>query len=321
MELVSVVISAYNSAPYLPEAVRSALRQTYRKLEIIVVDDGSTDDTSEVLRPFKHRIKYVYQEHSGAPARPRNAGIRHSQGRYVAIFDSDDVMVPTKIENQVTFLAANARTPLVFSDFYTMKEGKSSANTFLRDYEFFQRAPTVYKGKSRFILEQRTAYEMLMIGNYIGTSSVMMDKELFLRIGGFDEKLQNSDDFDLWCRVASQYDLGFIDQPLHWYRACPNSVSSRPYRARSRLLVLERQRGHAMSRRARQALRQRMSNNLFGLGYEEFGRRRRLSALQYYVRSARMHFTVKPLCAIAKVLIACVLPEGAIARIRKAISL
>src|SRR5215831_9468158 len=112
--IVSVVIPTYNNARFLPEALDSLLGQTYRDFELIVVDDGSTDDTLEVLKPYRHLIRYVRKE-NGGPASARNLGIRHASGELIAFQDADDIWLPDKLQLQVDYLREHPEVGLVFS--------------------------------------------------------------------------------------------------------------------------------------------------------------------------------------------------------------
>src|SRR5579864_8740685 len=112
---VSVVIPAYNAARFLGDAIQSVLNQTYSNFEVVVVNDGSTDDTESVVRSFGDRLFYVKQANKGVSA-ARNEGIKRARGQYVAFLDSDDVWLPTKLAEQIPFLEQNPEVGLVYSD-------------------------------------------------------------------------------------------------------------------------------------------------------------------------------------------------------------
>ncbi len=113
--LISAVIPTYNYGHFVTAAVRNVLAQTYRNLEVIVVDDGSKDNTRERLAPYLDRIRYVYQENQG-PSAARNTGIRSATGEWVALLDSDDLWHPRKLELQVKYLQAHPEVGLLGSD-------------------------------------------------------------------------------------------------------------------------------------------------------------------------------------------------------------
>ncbi len=129
MPKVSVIIPTYNSANYLPEAIESVLAQTYKDFEIIVIDDGSTDNTKDVVAPYLDRI--IFSEvPNGGPARARNRAIRESSSEYVAFLDADDIWYPDKLERQLTVFSENQHYSLVHSDAsytrtYSSQEGRT----------------------------------------------------------------------------------------------------------------------------------------------------------------------------------------------------
>jgi len=171
VDLVSVVIPAYNAARYLPETLRSILSQTHRNLEVLVIDDGSTDETAAVVSALRsERVRYIYQDPSGSPAAPRNRGIREARGTYVSLFDADDIMLPHKIENQVRFLKEHSGLGLVFTDFIEFDdETKVYARAFLDGYPKFAAARKTPAGPNALRIEMHDAYKTLFDENYIGT--------------------------------------------------------------------------------------------------------------------------------------------------------
>jgi glycosyltransferase involved in cell wall biosynthesis len=131
MPKISVIIPTYNSANYLPEAIESVLAQTYKNFEIVVIDDGSTDNTKEVVVPYLDQIVFLETE-NGDPAKARNHGIRKSSGEYVAFLDADDIWCPDKLERQLAYFSKNPHYHLVFSDAY-----ETGVNNLQKDTLFF----------------------------------------------------------------------------------------------------------------------------------------------------------------------------------------
>ena len=123
--IVSVIIPAYNAERFIPQAIQSVLEQTYQSYEIIVVDDGSTDKTKDILKEFEDKVCCIYQENQG-PSAARNAGIKISQGRYICFLDADDIWTPDKLEVQVEFLECHPDISLVFSDHQDFDAGGGS---------------------------------------------------------------------------------------------------------------------------------------------------------------------------------------------------
>ena len=143
--LVSVVIPTYNRAGFLPDAIGSVLAQSYANIEIIVIDDGSTDNTRSVLQPFEDKIRYLTSNHVGA-AHARNMGMMAAKGKYIAFLDSDDQYLPGKLALQIEFLEKNPELKVVCSNFSGKREDGEVDDSFLRRYHFFwERRGLAYK--------------------------------------------------------------------------------------------------------------------------------------------------------------------------------
>jgi len=166
--LVSVVIPTYNSAQYLPESIESVLSQSWQDFEIIIVDDGSTDNTQEVVGAFKSiKIRYVRQEHSGGPSRPRNVGIHHARGKYISLFDSDDLMSRHKLAEAVPFLEQYPDLGLLFANFEVCNErGDIFPGKFLDEFQTFRSLKKKKVGEKWFIIDSALAYENLFAINF-----------------------------------------------------------------------------------------------------------------------------------------------------------
>lgn len=227
--LVTVVIPTFNSADFLPATLDSVLAQTYPAIEVIVVDDGSTDNTATVLGPYMDDIRYVKQENWGGPSQPRNAGVARARGALVAFFDSDDLMMADKIEISVRAFSENPRLGLVFSNFQGISEqGQVLNEDFLAVYTGFRGDLLARDGSEVGILPARKAYSQLLKANFVGTSSVVCRKEVFDKVGLFDEKMLNADDVDMWRRISyGGYDFGYLDRVLHGYRKREGGVTDR----------------------------------------------------------------------------------------------
>ncbi len=193
MPKVSVIIPSFNSEKTVSMTVESALAQTYPDIEVIVVDDGSTDGTRQILEPYADRIRYIYQEnkkHSGA----RNTGIRAAQGEYLAFLDSDDLWLPEKIERQVAVLDQHPEVVLVACVArYIDQQGNParSSGRSLERYSGVVEAPSDWTRR-------------LFLGDAVpgGGSSAMVRREALLKAGLFDEGLDYAEDWDTWMRVS-----------------------------------------------------------------------------------------------------------------------
>jgi glycosyltransferase involved in cell wall biosynthesis len=202
MKTVSVIIPAYNYARYVSEAIDSVLAQTYPPLEVIVVDDGSTDDTPNVLAAYGDRIRAIRQVNQGVAA-ARNTGIAAARGEYVAFIDSDDTWEPRKLELQMARFDAEPDLGLVhcggeaFDD-----QGKSLG--------------VVLDGREGWV-----GIEMLQLDHEViqlPGSSVVVPRRVAEEVGGFDVRLPPSEDWDFCYRVATRYRVGYVRQPLFRYR-------------------------------------------------------------------------------------------------------
>lgn len=198
--LVSAVIPAYNAERHVRQAIQSVLAQTYPLIECIVVDDGSTDSTREVVASFGDRVRLVSQANRGVSA-ARNRGVAEARGELVAFLDADDLWADTKIERQVAAVV-DMRVGLVYC-------GVQAINERLEPLELM-RAPSPDKA-----LEAT----LLMSGPGVSVAqTALMPVRVFHAVGGFDEALSTSADADLACRVALAYELAVVDEPLASYR-------------------------------------------------------------------------------------------------------
>ena len=206
--LVSVVIATYNMADYLPLAVQSALAQTYKPIEVLIVDDGSTDRTAEAVQPLlaDPRVSYRTQK-NGGQAVAKNRGIRESKGQYVAFLDADDLWTPDKLEAQMPLFARSSTVGVVYSAFtYIDQAGRQLRN-----------APDkLHRG--------RVSGPMLVF-NFVGFGTSVVKRECFERLGLFNENLRMGIDYDLWLRFSTQYEFDYVDRPLLYYREWPGQMS------------------------------------------------------------------------------------------------
>ncbi len=193
---------AYNYARYLREAIDSALAQSYPPLEVIVVDDGSTDATPEVLASYGDRIRVLRQSNRRAAA-ARNAGIAAARGEYVAFLDADDVWPRRKLELQMARFDADPSLGLVHGGVQTFDAAGRTLQVWLDG------------------LEGRVAEEMLRLDREVITapgSNIVVPKRVAEEIGGFDERLLPSEDWDFCYRVAARYPIGYVAEVVLRYR-------------------------------------------------------------------------------------------------------
>jgi glycosyltransferase involved in cell wall biosynthesis len=230
MPKLSIIIPTYNNARYLDETLESIYRQTFQDYEIIVVDDGSTDNTQEVLVRHAGKIRSIWQENSGGCSKPRNEGIYLAQGEYIAIFDADDLMEPEKLTLQAEFLDTRKSIDFVFTDFRDFR-GEEFLLPHTQNCRRFRKHLQAKDGKeNQYIIRSSEAYRLLFYENFIGASTMMFRRALLDEIGLFDEVLPSSEDLDFTFRVTNREDIGFIDRVCHQRRLHATSMSTKTER-------------------------------------------------------------------------------------------
>jgi glycosyltransferase involved in cell wall biosynthesis len=183
--MISIIIPTYNRANLLPRAIESIVEQTCSSWELLIIDDGSTDNTEEVLQKYlSSKVRYVKCPHSGLPAIARNVGIHKAQGEWIAFLDSDDVWLPEKLEKQMQ----------VIRDYVSGPDRKAG----------------IY-------------FEELLLDNFIVASTVLVRRDCLLEIGGFNESsyLLVGEDYELWLRLSITHKIEYLSEPLVIYRDLP----------------------------------------------------------------------------------------------------
>ncbi len=200
--LVSVIIPAYNAESFIAEAIESVIAQSYRYYEIIVVDDGSTDDTRSVLQPYIDQkiISYCYRTNSG-PAVARNVGIQMATGDLIGFLDADDTWLPSKLQEQVAYLLEYEEVAFVSADMSLARDREVVADSCFchNRYEY---------------IASGLIYENLLRENFIFTPMVLVRKTVLEQVGTFDISLRISEDRDLWLRIARDHQVAILDKVL-----------------------------------------------------------------------------------------------------------
>jgi glycosyltransferase involved in cell wall biosynthesis len=245
LPLVSVVIPSYNAAATLPATLDSVLAQTWPHVETIVVDDGSTDATGEVLARYAPRVRVIRQANAGLAA-ARNAGCVAASGRFIALLDADDLCEPERIGTQVMFMAARPDVVLSGSEFSAFDAGGERSARFARHY--YSRLAQAPDGAASFFVETaeidiarwmpRTqggpvpvkvlsgdVYRDIVLGNLIHPPTVMFARTLLASAGLFDESIRNGCDWEWLVRAARVGKFGFVDRPLLRYRLSEAQMS------------------------------------------------------------------------------------------------
>lgn len=203
---VSVIIPTYNSAQFVGQAVASVYGQTYSDFELIVVDDGSTDDTWHVLEPYRERMRYLYQPNMGESV-ARNRGIQESHGEYIAFLDADDLWLPSKLAKQIALMDQHPSAVLVYSPSYWINTAG--------DRIFHHGSYIVGTGTPGLA----DVFPQLAMGDMMASPSCVVVRSSYLRRGqAFDPRIRHSEDWDLWLRLSLQGPFLFVPEPLACYR-------------------------------------------------------------------------------------------------------
>ena len=208
---VSIIMPTYNRAALLPRSISSILNQTFEDFELIIIDDGSTDDTEDVVRGFNDkRIVYIKNNNNLGATTSRNEGIKISKGRFIAFQDSDDEWMPQKLEKQINILNGSA------PDLGVVYTGFNRVNGNRREY-----IP-----KINVITKEGNIHEELLKGNFIGTPTLLVKKECFDKSGLFDDRIPRLQDWDLALRLSKYFNFAFIAEPMLIAYQTESSISA-----------------------------------------------------------------------------------------------
>ena len=280
---VSVVIPTYNRAHTVLDAVRSVLPQRYRDLELIVVDDGSTDDTAARLGALADpRLRVIMGRHAGVSA-ARNLGVSKASGQLISFLDSDDLWHPDKLAAEVAFLARHPEVHAVFTDL-EKRHGDHVFPSFMRQTSVFSRRLERAAYPEGLVLEARDMRLCLLEEVPIKPSALTLRRAAFDAAGGFDETWSSSEDWEFLLRLAREHRFAYLDRPLAVLTISPDSLhildQSRGETAMIRLLVRERA-ALGDDVEALAAVRRGLVSRIkhFAWHYADAGSRRRASAV------------------------------------------
>jgi GT2 family glycosyltransferase len=336
--VVSVVIPTYNRADAVGRAIASALAQTYERVDVIVVDDGSTDATRAVVGAFGERVRYVYQENRGV-SQARNTALAVAKGEFVAFLDSDDVWWNWKLDAQVAALRANPSAGLAWTDMRAIDDGGTVVEErFLRTmYAAFSRidvdatmpvvgrlgdvAPSVPAAFAGAALRVGDLSSAIMLGNLLHTPTVLLRRAWIAEVGGFDSAWGNGgEDYEYYTRLCSAGPVLLIDAPTIEYRVGAADQLSGPARS------LHMAQQDLMTLRARvsepnriivlppNAMRRRLASSLAWVGFASFDAGNRLEAARHLGASLRNRPGVDRRVLILAV---CALPASMIETLRR----
>lgn len=208
--LVSVVIPVYNREGTIERAVNSVLNQTYTNIELIVVDDGSTDNSLQVVKQLQtEQMKIWEQVHLGANA-ARNFGISVAKGEYIAFQDSDDEWLPEKLEKQITYMLEN-NFEACYCPFFLY--GDHYDGLYFQDYRDRQKY-------------ENNLIDLLRIGNVLGPQTLVIHRNIISDVGNFDEEMPRLQDYEFAIRIAQKKKIGYVNEPLVKIYRSDNSISN-----------------------------------------------------------------------------------------------
>ncbi len=233
MPKVSVIIPTHNSSNYICDAIDSVLQQCYKDYEIIVVDDGSTDNTKEALRQYGQKIKYIYQENKGVSA-ARNTGIKEANGKYIALLDADDTWVPNKLSRQIEILENNKEIGLTCSLMDTMSEQGVSLN----------------KIKPKKPLAR--TFEKALIFGSPPPSTFVIRREYLDAVGLFGEEIDIFEDLDLFLKISKKYSIAPMNEVLGRYRIHSSNITRNDERVyRNQIIIAKKWLPHCLTKRTK----------------------------------------------------------------------
>jgi Glycosyl transferase family 2 len=313
---VSVVIPTYNRAHSVVDAVASVLAQSFEDLELIVVDDGSTDDTGDRIGAVRDpRLSYVRAGHAGVSA-ARNLGVRLTKGELLAFLDSDDLWRRDKLSREVALLTRRPDIDAVFSDL-EKRHGDRVYPSFMRETAVFSARLGGESYPDGLLLSVREMYLCLLEEVPIKPSALVVRRAAFERVGGFDEEWTSSEDWELLLRLSRRHRFAYLDVPLTVLFISPDSLhvvdQSRGETAMVRLLNRERDR-LAGDAEALAAVRRGLVTRIKHFGWHLLDQGRRTAACRVYLRGFALTGDLGLLARASVAWLPQALQPGAIAR-------
>lgn len=303
---VSIVLPTYNRAHLLPSVLETILSQDYEDFDLVIVDDGSTDNTLEVISEFQardSRLRYIRLPENRGPGFARDEGLNRAVAKYIALADSDDLWVPGRLKEQVEILDQHPEIEILFGDYLNIDHVHESRNTGFSLSAVGMQALILRRLSDDLWIIERGLEKAILRSNFIGTPTMLLRKEVFARVGGFDHMLQTSEDLEFHWRAATlgaQY--AFINKPLierHVHRDSLTAQGVTPLIQRLEAL----RKCHALSRSIdcpelltsiRSAELRTCRNLIFRYGEQK----QRVNACRVYIGSLRYGFSARTLFSL-----------------------
>jgi glycosyltransferase involved in cell wall biosynthesis len=287
---VSVVIPAFNRAWIIGEALQSVFAQTFQDFEVLVIDDGSTDNTADVVKSFADpRLRYIKKNPNAGCGAAYNTGIRTATGQYVSTLDSDDLWKPDKVEREVRFLDTHPEVQAVFSDLEKIDHGEFTPS-FMRQSPNFSKFLAKESSMEGVALGQRQAHLCLLREVFIKPTALTFRREALLKTNLFDESWPSGNDWKLLLEFSKTFRFGYIDRPLAVLRVQEDATHWR-HVVRDKTLTMEMLRGEAKSdpddKEAVEAARWGISNMSQHLSWHYLGHGQRKEAARALLHGFR----------------------------------
>lgn len=288
---VSVIIPTYNSSKFVEEAINSIILQSYKNIEIIVIDDGSTDNTKDVLNKYINdsTITYCYQK-NGGPGAARNRGIKESIGDFVCFLDSDDVYLPDSILDRAQVLKNYPEVGLCFSDYFLQtKQHQTKIIPHNRQYSKFNEAIEFSTKERNIYIFPKKSYNLVVPSCYLHTSSCMLRKSVLDIVGLFRTDIFCAEDNDLWLRISMHCKIAFIDKVGSIYKTHRSSLYIPSERYLKDLIVFLEDiiRKYSFDNETCRLLKKKLYNAYFSLGYYYFDKALFRKSRIYFLKSMK----------------------------------
>ncbi len=254
---VSVIIPAYDSEKFISETIMSVLNQTYKDYELIIVDDGSTDNTAAIVKRYvslHNNIRYIYQPHHGQ-SEAKNIGIRESKGEFIAFLDHDDIWLPNKLEKQIKALSPS-NYKIICCDMQLYENGELISGSALERLGFKYI-------RSGFV------YNEILWNCFLFSSTVLLNRDCFRTVGVFNGYYKMAEDYDLWLRMAKIYPISFMNERLVMRRLHAHNLSKNMFFSWSSLILLFTSllAEESLGRKEKLIIKKRLSEFYFDIGY------------------------------------------------------
>ena len=294
---ISVIIPVYNCERFVAETLDSVIAQSCQDWEIVMVDDGSTDRSKDIIQgyqeKFPEKIKYYYQDNAGVAA-ARNTALKYAQGEYVAFLDADDLWCPQKLQKQINVLDTNSGIGFVYTDNEFVDENGQFIENYTRKVKLIS---------GNILLE-------LYCDFFLMIPSVMVRRSCLNVVGSFDENLKVGEDYDFLLRLAKDFKVEVIKEKLWKRRVCEASTSRRNHVGNAetdiQTLLRFKEKNSDFAYVNRIPIKKRLAEYYFTAGYRALEVGHNGLAFKYFIRSVLLVPTIK----VFKNLILCGIPHG-----------